>query len=79
MWEVSHVRNGFHRNVPPNVNQTEVMENLAKTYLELYPDRGMPHYVRGAISLKSQDYESARTHIERSLSMTSRMPARPPS
>jgi tetratricopeptide (TPR) repeat protein len=67
--EIIHVRNGFHRTAPANVNDPQVMESLANTYYELYPERGMPHYVRGAVAIKQENYQSAREHLERALAL----------
>jgi tetratricopeptide (TPR) repeat protein len=67
--EIAFIRGGLHRRVEENVNRLEVMERLAETNHDLYPQRGTSHYMRGAIAFRRDDRKLALDHFERALAL----------
>jgi tetratricopeptide (TPR) repeat protein len=65
--EYYSVRGGSDRVDEPFVNRPEIMAQLAETYMQLYPDQSMAHYLRGTLAYKEQDHQRAREHYEQAL------------
>ncbi|MAR10983.1 MAG: hypothetical protein CL681_13640 [Blastopirellula sp.] len=61
-FEVLVVHEGFEKK-STHTQQPQVMDAIAATYHQIYPQRPMSHYVRGAIAFKQQRFGEAEKHF----------------
>ena len=62
MTEIFYVHEGLDQK-SQHTQQPQVMDAIATTYHQVYPQRPMSHYVRGAIAFKQQRYGEAEKHF----------------